>query len=429
MKAEIIAVGTELLMGDVVNTNATWISKRLAAIGVDNFYHTAVGDNPTRINKVISQAIIRSDVLIFTGGLGPTEDDLTIATLAQFFSAPLINDPHSEQVIRDFFIVRGMPMSQTNLKQALKPQGAQTVRNPIGTAPGIAWDVSEKTGRTTLILTFPGVPRELYAMWEQGEIFLREQMLAREEMPMVLESKSLHFFGIGESRLGEMLKDLMDNDNPTVAPYVGNAEVRIRISAKARDLEAAHRLIYPVREEILRRAGEYYTGEDNIPLESYVGELLREQDLTVSIAESCTGGLVSSRLTDIPGSSDYIRLNVVTYSNDQKTALLGVKPETLAEHGAVSEACAKEMAEGARKLSGCDIGISLTGVAGPSGGTDEKPVGLVYIGISGDRLPEGTVTRKVTVNRNFSRADIKYWFSQYALFYLRQYLQGQLTEA
>ncbi len=428
MKAEIIAVGSELLLGDVINSNAAWISKRLAAMGVDVYYHVTVGDNPTRINKVIQQALVRSDILIFTGGLGPTDDDLTVPTIANFFGVPLIHDPESEQMIRDFFVVRGMPMSPSNLKQAMKPQGAETIKNPIGTAPGIAWNLAELTGKTTLILTFPGVPKELYAMWDGGERFIRQQLSRNGETPMVLRSESLHFFGIGESKIGEQLRDLMESSNPTVAPYVGRAEVRIRIAAKAEDPMAAHQLIEPIKVEILRRCGEYYVGENDIPLEFYVAELLRENGLSVSVAESCTGGLVSSRLTDVPGSSDYTFLNVVTYSNIQKHKLLGVSSVTLEKQGAVSRETASEMAFGVKKLSGCDIGLSLTGIAGPAGGSEEKPVGLVYIGLCGENCvsSEEAITKKVLVNPNYSRSDIKHWFSQYALLFLKQHLEGTL---
>ena len=427
MKAEIIAIGTEVLMGDVINSNAAWISKELAALGIDIYHHTTVGDNPSRIKKIITQALERSDVLIFTGGLGPTDDDLTIATIADYFDTQLINDPESEAAIQAYFIARDQQMSKTNIKQALKPEGATTIKNNLGTAPGIAWDVSHKTGKPACLLTFPGVPKELFHMWPQGRTFLQERQKALGENPERLFTTFLHFFGIGESKLAELLKDLMDNSNPTVAPYVGRAEVRIRLVAKAKTEAEGLAMIAPIREEILKRCGKFYYGEGDITLEQCVGQLLTQQKLTVGVAESCTGGLVSSRLTDVPGSSNYIVLNAVTYSNAQKEKLLGVKPATLEAFGAVSEACAAEMAEGIKKLSGCDIGVSLTGISGPDGGSVEKPVGLVFIGLCG--VDGKTQTHKVLVNKNYSRTDIKHWFSQYALNIIRRYLVSLAPES
>ncbi|MCE3235209.1 MAG: competence/damage-inducible protein CinA [Vampirovibrio sp.] len=425
MKAEIIAVGSELLMGDVVNSNAAWISRQLANLGVDVHFHVTVGDNPPRIHSVISQAIERSSLLIFTGGLGPTEDDLTIATIADYFQTPLISDPKSEETIKGYFIARGMPMSATNLKQAKKPEGAVTVDNPIGTAPGIAWDVSGKTGKPTYLLTFPGVPKELYAMWPQGVKFIRAMQQEAQENPEILLSRYLHFFGIGESKLGEMLGDLMANANPTVAPYVGNAEVKIRIAAKAPDEEQATRLIEPLKTEILSRCGEYYYGEDDCTLEQCVAQLLSIKGYSLATAESCTGGLISSRLTDVPGSSAYTFINMVTYGNMEKTQYLGVQPETLKAVGAVSPEVAAEMARGIKEKSRNDFGLSVTGIAGPEGGSEDKPAGLAYIGIVGPQ-PDAIYVKKVMVNSRYSRADIKYWFSQYALSFLLQALRGTL---
>jgi nicotinamide-nucleotide amidase len=426
MKAEIIAIGTELLIGDVVNTNAAWISKELAALGIDVFYHQTVGDNPARIQGVVKTALERANVLIFTGGLGPTDDDLTIATLADLFKAPLEADPASEEKIRNYFITRDMPMSKLNLKQALKPVGAETLSNPIGTAPGILWDVSESVGKPTYILTFPGVPKELYAMWPTGKAFLQAKQQAMGEKPSVLLTHFLHFFGIGESKLGELLRDLMQQETPTVAPYVGKAEVNIRIASKGKTLAEAQALIDPVREEILKRCGDYYFGENGTRLEEAIGALMSSQNQTVAVAESCTGGLVSSRLTDVPGSSRYVHLNMVTYGNAEKTRYLNVDPALLQTKGAVSPETSQQMAAGIRQVAGSDFGLSLTGIAGPAGATEEKPVGLVYIAVAGPNEAE-PIVKKVLVNRNYGRVDIKHWFSQYALYFLWLALQGKLT--
>lgn len=420
MKAEIIAIGTELLLGDVTNTNAVWLSKELALLGIDVYHHVSVGDNPARIQTVFRQAFERADVLILTGGLGPTDDDLTIQTLADYFNTPLISDPDSEAAIRQFFLTRDIPIAPSNIKQALKPEGAHTIANPVGTAPGIAWDVSSLTGKPAFVLTFPGVPKELYAMWPAGKDFLRRQQSALGEAPKMLFPLFMHFFGIGESLLAEQLKDLMQQANPTVAPYVGKAEVRIRIVAKADTEAEAQTLIAPVKQAIIERVGEYYIGDDGVSLEHCVGQLLRQRALSVAVAESCTGGLVSSRLTDVPGSSDYIKLNTVTYANEQKIQLLGVSAETLESHGAVSAEVAREMAQGMQKLSGCEIALALTGIAGPQGGSEEKPVGLVYIALTG--IDGQTQTHRILANPRYSRTDIKYWFSQHALNILRRYL-------
>lgn len=438
MKAEIIAVGSELLMGDVINSNAAWISRELAALGVDVHYHVTVGDNPARIQGIMAQACERSELLIFTGGLGPTDDDLTIATIADFFKTPVIVDPESEETIRNRFIARGMPMSPSNLKQAQKPQGAETVQNPLGTAPGIAWQVASHSGKPIRLLTFPGVPKELFAMWPQGADWIRQWQAKAGEASPVLVARYLHFFGIGESKLGELLSDLMQSSNPTVAPYVGRAEVKIRVAAKAENAQAAETLIDAMSAEIVRRCPDYYFGADETTLETYVAGLLLQKQYRVAVAESCTGGLLSSRLTDVPGSSAYTHLNVVTYSNAEKTRLLSVPEETLQAHGAVSPQVAQAMAQGLLSFSGADVALSITGIAGPDSGSEEKPVGLAYIGIAqresvqresvqGESVQGKSVwIKKVLVNGRNNRQDIKHWFTQYALSYLAQALQGNL---
>ncbi len=428
MKAEIIAVGSELLLGDVINSNAAWISKELAALGVDVHYHLTVGDNPARIQGIVAQACERSDLLIFTGGLGPTDDDLTIATLADFFQTPLVVDPESEETIRNRFIARGMPMSPSNLKQALKPEGAETVKNPLGTAPGIAWQINTPAGKPIRLLTFPGVPKELYALWPQGAEWIRRWQAQAGETPAVLLARHLHFFGIGESKLGELLSDLMQSANPTVAPYVGQAEVKIRVAAKADSPAAAEALVEAMSQRVIERCPDYYFGGDEATLEAYVAHWLLKKNWQVAVAESCTGGLLSSRLTDVPGSSAYTHLNVVTYSNAEKTRLLDVPEETLAQHGAVSFPVAQAMAEGLLRYSGADVALSITGIAGPDGGSEEKPVGLAYVGIAqgGVDQRKSIWVKKVLVNSRYSRQDIKHWFTQYALSYLAQALQGKL---
>lgn len=427
LNAEIIAVGTELLLGDIVNSNAAWLSEELARMGVSVYNHTTVGDNVARIHDVIERALTRANVLIFTGGLGPTKDDLTLRAIAAYFEAELISDPVSEQVIRDFFVARGMTHSASNLKQALRPIDAKAIKNPMGTAPGIAWKVKRSDGMAAFILTFPGVPREMKVMWPQGQAHLREFEKELGITPTYIGTKSLHFFGIGESVLGDTLSDLMEQPNPTVAPYVGRSEVRVRLGAKAESMDAAEQLLKPVADEIRTRLVEYYVGEgDTLRVEDVVGRLLTQQQRTLSVAESCTGGLVSSRLTDVSGSSAYITLNMVTYSNQQKHTQLGVSLELLSEKGAVSPEVAEAMAVGMLEKSGSDMALSLTGTAGPTGGTKEKPVGMLYMGLAVkaglfDNTPE-VQSKLVRVNAKFGRTEIKYWFSQYALHWVRQLL-------
>lgn len=429
MRAEIIAVGTELLMGDVINSNAAWLSKELASLGVDVYYHHTVGDNPERIQGVLKKALDRAEFIIFTGGLGPTDDDLTVATLADYFQASMVEDPDSAEKIRNYFIARDMPMSKLNLKQALKPTDAITIQNPVGTAPGILWDVSKRVGKQTILMTFPGVPKELYAMWPQGKDAIRQAMKTAGLENQILVTTFLKFFGIGESKLAEILRDLMQSPSPTVAPYVGEAEVKIRVSCKGASEEEARKEMEPVIQEIIQRCKPYYFGQDEETLPSAVGKLLTDRSQNVSIAESCTGGLVSSRLTDVPGSSRYIHYNVVTYANEQKTSHLGVPAQLFDAVGAVSEEVAEAMAVGMLQKSGSDWAVSLTGIAGPDGGTEEKPVGLVYIGLAQKDLNQARVcVKKMLVNQKYKRADIKYWFSQYALFYLKQALCGEVLE-
>jgi nicotinamide-nucleotide amidase len=426
MRAEIIAVGTEVLMGEVINTNAAWISQQLADWGIDVYYHVTVGDNPARIQGVVRQALERSDLLIFTGGLGPTDDDLTVQTLADTFGVGLISDPESEQRIREYLTRLGRTVAASNMKQALKPADAHTLSNDMGTAPGIAWDVSAYAQKPALILCFPGVPRELKWLWPFAQLFIRQLQAQLGETPTVLATHFMRFFGIGESVLAEQLQDLMAAASPTVAPYVGQGEVRLRLAAKATTRAEAEAQITPVRDEILRRCGQYYFGEGDQSLEEAVAQLLVAQGKTVAVAESCTGGLVSSRLTDVPGSSAYTWLNMVTYSNAQKQAMLGVSPDDLTQHGAVSPQVAAQMAQGIRRVSGCDVGLSLTGIAGPDGGTDDKPVGLVWIGLDAANLSSPQVARFL-VNPRYSRQDIKTWFSQYALNILRLHLKAALS--
>ncbi|HHW02793.1 MAG TPA: competence/damage-inducible protein A [Thermoanaerobacterales bacterium] len=371
MKAETIAVGSELLLGQIANTNAQIISRALQEIGIDVYYHTCVGDNEERIKQVFKIALDRSDIIIFTGGLGPTLDDLTKETVSSFLNLPLKLDEPSLERIEDFFKKRGRTMTQNNYKQALIPEGSSAILNKKGTAPGILLKYGEK-----IIIMLPGPPFEMEPMLVESVI----PYLSRLSQKTIF-SRVLKFYGIGESLLEEEIKDLLVNQsNPTIAPLAKMGEVTLRITAKAENMEDAKDLIRPVEEEIVKRVGQYLYGFDDEKVEEIVARLLLASKKSIAIAESCTGGLMAHKLTNIPGISEVFERGVVSYSNRAKQELLNVKEETLKKYGAVSEQTAREMAQGIRVTANTDIGVSITGIAGPTGGSPEKPVGLVFIG-------------------------------------------------
>jgi nicotinamide-nucleotide amidase len=380
--AEIICVGTELLLGDIVNTNANYLALELAKLGIPHYYQTVVGDNIERLKDIINIAINRSSILIFTGGLGPTPDDLTTETIADFFHTPLQSKPELIADIEAKFASRGRVMTPSNRKQALIPQGAEILPNPSGTAPGIIWQIQPDL----TILTFPGVPSEMHRMWQETAVpYLKSQGWGKS----MIYSQMLRFRGIGESALAEKVNHLFNLTNPTVAPYASIGEVRLRVSAKADSESEAIALIDPVAEEIKQIAGNDYFGCNEETLASVVGELLRENSETLAIAESCTGGTLGAKITEVAGSSDYFLGGVIAYSNAVKTSLIGVKSSTLEQFGAVSAMVAEEMALGVKEKLGSDWGIGITGIAGPGGGSESKPVGLVYLGLA---TPEGEVS-------------------------------------
>src|SRR5918995_3708638 len=370
--AEIVTIGTEMLLGDLVDTNTAWLSIRLATLGVGVYRHTTVGDNRVRIVGALGEAASRADLVITTGGLGPTSDDLTNECLAAVAGREMVQYPEARAHVDEMFRRFGRTPTTNNYKQALFPKGTQLIPNPLGTAMGA---LLESDG--TLFVTLPGVPSEMRGMFEETL-----EPLIRERSHGSIISKTLWFAGIGESALAEKVQEFLDATDPTVAPLAGQGKVRLRITTRAATQEEAEEKIAPVEEEILSRLGEYYFGEDDETLESAVGRLLKERGETLALAESCTGGLLAKRLTDIPGSSAYLEEGLVTYSNESKERLLGVSHELLVEHGAVSEPVARAMAEGARGVGGTDYRLPVTGRAGPDGGTQEKPVGLVFVGIS-----------------------------------------------
>lgn len=408
MKSEIISVGTELLLGQIVNTNAQIISQELQKIGMDVYYHTVVGDNKNRLMEVFHTAWNRSEVIILTGGLGPTQDDLTKETIAEYLKLPLILDENSLKKIREYFQKRQREMPINNMKQAMLPKGATAIPNQKGTAPGV---ILEKGGKTVIML--PGPPFEMEPMLKDYVIpFLSKKTSA------VIFSRVLKFYGIGESTLEEKIKDLMENQvNPTIAPLAKMGEVTLRITAKAGSTKEAMSLISPVESKIRQRVGEYLYAFDDEKIEDIVVRLLLEQNKTLAIAESCTGGLVSHKLTEVPGISKSLDRTIVSYSNRAKEEILFVKSETLEKYGAVSEQTAIEMAEGVKRISKTDIGLSITGIAGPTGGSSKKPVGLVYIAYA-DSL--GCFVEKHFFSGN--RSEIKERAANAALHLLRKNL-------
>ncbi len=373
MNAEIIAVGTELLLGDIVNTNAQFLAKELAGLGINVYYQSVVGDNPQRLRQTLEIAFSHSDLVITTGGLGPTMDDLTKETAAAFFGKKLVEDAGWRKLLEEMFASRGRKMTPNNLKQALVPEGARCLYNQNGTAPGI---LIEEGSRMMVLL--PGPPREMRPMFLEQ---VKPVLEAKQQVTLV--SRTLRVAGIGESQLETMLMDLMKaQTNPTIALYADPLEALVRITAKAPTRAEGEAMLDPVEAAIAKIVGNaiYGYGRDT-SMAQVTGRLLLEKGLSLAAAESCTGGLLTAALVETPGISAVLKEGVVTYSNEAKMRRLGVSAETLERFGAVSRETAAEMAAGVAKTSGAEIGISTTGVAGPGGGTPEKPVGLVYVGL------------------------------------------------
>ncbi|MHC6178480.1 competence/damage-inducible protein A [Clostridium sp. JNZ X4-2] len=373
MKAEILCVGTEILLGDIVNTNAQFISKGLADLGIEVYHQSVVGDNPKRLLDELENGFKRSDIIITTGGLGPTPDDLTKETGAEFFNRELILDKSSLEDLKDHFNKMGRSYSKgNNIKQAYFPKDSTIFPNPHGTAPGCAM---EEEGKILIIL--PGPPKEAAPMFANYVI-----PLLRKYSSGIIKSKVLRICGIGEGIMAEMASDIINNNtNPTVAPYAKEEDTILRITAEASTENEALDLIKPVEIELRKKFGVNIYGEDDIKMEEVLGKMLIDKNYTISSAESCTGGLVAAKLINYPGISAVLKEGAVTYSNEAKINRLGVKKSTLDKYGAVSYETAREMAEGIAKTSNTDIGISTTGIAGPDGGSPEKPVGLVYMGL------------------------------------------------
>lgn len=377
MRAEIVAVGTELLIGQIANTNARWISERLAEIGIDVLHHQVVGDNVERIVEVLELAASRADVVVVTGGLGPTQDDLTRPALARAAGAELIRHPEIESVLHERFQIRGREMPDSNLAQADVPEGGRYIAPERGTAPGLVVQL----GRATLYAV-PGVPSEMREMMEG--VVLGE--LSTQAGPSSLVSRTLRCYGLAESRISELLDDLYQGSaNPTVAYLAGGGEVHVRLSAKAAGAEEARALLEPVELAVRERLGDHVYGADDQTMDAVVGGLLTERGLTLACAESLTGGGLGERITAVPGASVYFLGSAVTYSPQAKRSILGVSEATLEGPGAVSRECAAEMAAGARRVFGSDIAVALTGAAGPEPHEGAEP-GQAWIAIDAHDL-------------------------------------------
>lgn len=388
MNAEILSVGTELLLGEILNTNEKYLSEELAALGIDVFFRTTVGDNPKRLKEAVETALLRSDILIATGGLGPTQDDITKEVISEVMGCELEFHEESYKRMEAYFKSTWRNMPESNKKQAMMPKGAKVLENTCGTAPGC---IIEKDGKTAIIL--PGPPKEMRTMFEKSVrgIFLENAKIYEE---------NIRLFGIGESRAAEILDDLIsDGGKVTVAPYALTGEMRLRIAAKSEDENEARKNISSAFKIINERIGEYIYSVDNKNLPETTVELLKKKRLTIAAAESCTGGMFAKLITDVSGASEVLRESYVTYAPESKIRILGVRKETVEEYTVVSEECAKEMAEGVRKIANADIGISFTGFAGP-GGDD---VGTVFMAVS---TCEKTQVKKLRLNGD--REKIRY---------------------
>ena len=410
-RAEIIAVGTELLLGNVANTDAQFLSEQLAGVGVDVLYHTAVGDNPTRLTEVIAIARRRADLLIFTGGLGPTYDDLTKETVCRALGVELVFHPEIVEEIRQYLeTVFGAEAPACDSQQAWLPRDCTVLHNAVGTAPGC---IFEKDGLTVVLL--PGVPKECRYLTEHALI-----PWLRQKHEGVILSHDLRIFGLREPLVQEKLADLMDEAvNPSLAPYAKTGVVMLRLTAKADTAEMCEELMAPLFWDVKTRLGDYLYGVDVDSLEQWVLHLLRQRGLTLSAAESCTGGLIAKRITDLPGASAAFLGGVVSYTNGVKAHVLGVPEALLEEYGAVSAPVALAMAEGVRRLTGSDLAVSVTGVAGPDRDDRGNEVGTVYMGFAS---PEGTVVRRLSLGAGRER--VRTIAAHNAFDMLRRYLTG-----
>ncbi|CDA91611.1 putative competence-damage inducible protein [Ruminococcus sp. CAG:563] len=409
---ELISVGTEILLGDILNTDAQYLSIELAKLGISVIHQSTVGDNRERLLAQLDEAAKRSDIIILSGGLGPTPDDLTKEVCCEFFGKEMFLHEPTVEKIKKYFSSKGIEMAQNNLKQAMLPKDCVIFPNDNGTAPGMA---IEKDGVHILVL--PGPPRELKPMFQNCAVPYLMQFSDR-----IIVSHNIRTFGIGESSMAENVNDLFDAQNPTVAPYAKDGEALLRVTAMAMTKEDAESLCEPIIEEIKNRLDAYVYGVDYNCIEEAVVGMLKEHHLKVATAESCTGGLIAKRITDVPGASEVFECGIISYANGIKHKVLGVSEDDLNKYGAVSEPVAKQMAQGALKVSGADIAVSVTGIAGPDSDSTGKPVGLVYIGLA-DK--ENVWVREIRTSRR-DRSYNRYVSASNALDMIRLYIDNKL---
>lgn len=409
---ELISVGTEILLGDILNTDAQYLSIELAKLGISVIHQSTVGDNRERLLAQLDEAAKRSDIIILSGGLGPTPDDLTKEVCCEFFGKEMFLHEPTVEKIKKYFSSKGIEMAQNNLKQAMLPKDCVIFPNDNGTAPGMA---IEKDGVHILVL--PGPPRELKPMFQNCAVPYLMQFSDR-----IIVSHNIRTFGIGESSMAERVNDLFNAQNPTVAPYAKDGEALLRVTAMAKTKEDAEGLCEPIIEEIKKRLDAYVYGVDYNCIEEAVVGMLKEHHLKVATAESCTGGLIAKRITDVPGASEVFECGIISYANGIKHKVLGVSEDDLNKYGAVSEPVAKQMAQGALKVSGADIAVSVTGIAGPDSDSTGKPVGLVYIGLA-DK--ENVWVREIRTSRR-DRSYNRYVSASNALDMIRLYIDNKL---
>lgn len=371
MVVELISVGTEILLGNIVNTNAAFLAEKCAGLGLSCYYQDVVGDNEERLSETIRLALSRADILLLSGGLGPTQDDLTKEVAAKVMGKLLYLHEESKTAIQQYFERKGMEITDNNWKQAMVPEGCIVVDNPNGTAPGI---IMAQEGKHVILM--PGPPNEMIPMFETSIMPYLSELQS-----CVIYSQTVKICGIGESKAETMVADLIEQQtNPTIATYAKTGEVHLRVTARAEDEKAAKKLVKPMVKELKGRFGNnIYTTDSEVTLEKSVVDLLQANGLTACTVESCTGGMLAARLINVPGVSEVFKSGYITYSNKSKRSLLGIKKNILLKHGAVSDKIAREMAKGAAMLAKTDVSVSTTGIAGPDGGSEEKPVGLVYI--------------------------------------------------
>lgn len=406
MNAEILAVGTELLMGQIANTNAQYITGKLPEVGINVYFHTVVGDNKNRLLKSLEIALERSDVVIITGGLGPTQDDITKETVSEMLGLKLVLHEDILEQMKSYFQKLKRTMASNNIKQAFLPENCIVVKNKNGTAPGC---IIEHDGKVIVLL--PGPPSEMKPMFNDSVM-----KYFMEKSNFYLKSKYIKIFGIGESDMEDRISDLVSKQtNPTIAPYAKEGEVTLRITAKYIRNDDNVDIIEPVIDSIKARLGDYIYSTENENMEVTVAKLLMANNITISIAESCTGGIVSGKLTDIPGISSVFSGGMIVYSNEAKVKNLQVRQKTLDNYGAVSKETAAEMAENVRRIYNTQLGLSITGIAGPDGGSAEKPVGLVYIG-----LADGQKTQVKEIRLSGERSKIRNISSLHALDMVRR---------